>query len=54
MDLEHKEELERLEGFEQLVGYKAKSFEQQHFFLQFSQSFEVCSKDNQVNMILTY
>ena len=45
MDSEHKDELEILEGLEQLVGYKAESFEQQGFFLQFSQSFENSVED---------
>ena len=43
-----------MEGFEHLVGYKAKGFEQQGFFLQVSQSFEDYAKENQANMILTY
>ena len=54
VDLEHKEELEKVEGFEQLVGYQASSYEQHGFFLQFSQNFEDCAKENQENMNLTY
>ena len=55
MDLEQQEEeIDMMEGFKQLVGYKAESSEQQGFFLQFSQSFEGCAKENQENMILTY
>ena len=54
MDLEKEEDIRRLEGFEQLVGYKDESFEKQGFFLQFSQNFEDCAKENQANMNLTY
>ena len=54
VDLVHNEELEKVEEFEQLVGYRAAIFEQQGFFLKFSQIFEDCSKESQENMILTY
>ena len=54
MDLEQKEELERMEGFEQFVGYKAINFEQQGFFLQPLQNVEGFAKENQAYMVLIY
>ena len=54
VDLELHEVLGRLEGFEQLVGYKPEIYEKQGFLHQFSQTFEGSTKESQEEMTLTY
>ena len=46
--------LGRMEGFEQLVGYKAEISEKQGFLHQFCHSFEGYAKESQADMTLTY
>ena len=43
-----------MDGFEQLVGYKAESYEEQGFLHYFSQIFEGSSKESKAYITLTY